>query len=408
MINLNNSAKSLVIFLIIYSVFIQYFLNNIVVYNALKILFYLIFFFLFLFIIRENKIKTNLTLNIYVICVFFYAINLLVLSLFSSEILFQPIIVYILLGIIGLISLNIKLEENEIYFLLKWFLIVSALVSNLIIISYGTGYEISEQYLFKSKNQIGQFLSLSIVIITHSFLNKYTLFSQKKYLEIVFKSILLISYLLPVIIIRSRSALIGALIIVLIMFLLNLNFKKISITKILSSLLVFLIFYFSFGKKLFNLIYESITLNQNVSNLDSFSSNRTEVYYQAINFIKENLFFGNYLDESNIFDPHNFLIYQIFNYGIIGSFPIVCFYFLCLLFCVVKIFRKNTDDIDNLSVYCLLTIIFASLTEYSPPFGPITTTIIVWYLFFRKDSFTLFLGGKSNESIKRYNSSSRI
>ena len=78
--------------------------------------------------------------------------------------------------------------------------------------------------------------------------------------------------------------------------------------------------------------------------------------------------------------PHNYILNKWLNYGIIGSLPIVLFYLYLWFFTIKGIFISKKTLGFKLPVWVLLFSLIVSMFEYTYPYGPGASQIMVWFL----------------------------
>jgi hypothetical protein len=257
---------------------------------------------------------------------------------------------------------------------------------------YGSGFVISERYLDIAKNQIGPIISIAVILIIPIIsLNKDNF--KKKLIDIIIL-VLLFSTLL---VIRNRSGLLGVIIILILMLVFDL-FNEISKKKLVlyNIILILLIILIITGQINFIIqpIWTSFTSNYNIYNLENLSAGRIEVYIKSIQFIKRNPIFGEILMNSFIEGtPHNYLLNKAVSYGLIFSFPLILFYFYLWKFTLIKIWNKRKNDIlKKLPFYLMLLSLIISILEYTYPYGPGVSQIMVWFIlgqYLKKDYFSI-------------------
>lgn len=134
---------------------------------------------------------------------------------------------------------------------------------------------------------------------------------------------------------------------------------------------------------LIGMVWDAFTLNYNVFDLNSLSAGRWRVYEESIAFIIDNPLFGEITSSTRLNGTaHNYVLNKLVKLGFVGSFPLLVFY-LYLWFFVFKGLSSRTDVVSRGSKLGLLVLLFSlitSLFEYSHPFGPGVTQIMVWFL----------------------------
>ena len=115
--------------------------------------------------------------------------------------------------------------------------------------------------------------------------------------------------------------------------------------------------------------------------ITDLSAGRTDVYKFALEFAIQHPILGELEGFRFIYgNPHNYILNKWVNYGILGSLPLVLFYLYLWFFAFkeIKSHVKNTNF--TLPLWVLLFSLVVSLFEYTYPYGPGTSQLMVWFL----------------------------
>ncbi|MGG0722193.1 O-antigen ligase family protein [Bacillus mycoides] len=372
----NKKIQYLFVFTACYSVAMQAFLMVEGIYSILRyILYALMLLILFaLFVTKQIRLKNNTIIAMIVIAYISLLIGLVYSIIFGTNIIIESTLLVPLLLII--IGYNVNLHTKNQRWLIYCYAMLTSLVGWYIILNFGNGLTLSGQYFLAQKNQIGAILGVSIALLL------YILFSQKgiireKLAPILFTSILLIMNIIPLFLLRNRTtmlAIIVCFVLVIIKTFLNVGTKKSAKFLIVFSGLLML---FS-ANTIIDFVYESFFLNTDTKDLNSVSGDRFDVYVATIEFLKNNLWFGKMGTESSIFDPHNFLLYNLYKKGLLLSLGYFIIYFLFLGKIVKSWLTVKLADL-SISDYLLIISFITSISEYQQPFGPGTTQLLAWF-----------------------------
>lgn len=258
-----------------------------------------------------------------------------------------------------------------------------SVILGLSIVYYYVGtFEILTNYAYSSKNQMGPMIAFGAVIaLLYSFhtLNKF----QKKIYRLIFVVILVLLMLL-----RARATLLSLLftsVIIIISKLYSkrkrrLNYRFLLII-LMSMLFLFLIFtldiFNDFRESIFNFVIQSFTKNYNIYDLNSLSAGRTSVYKEVLHSIFWEAPFG--LINKKIFIagiPHNYVLNKILNVGYIGALPYI---FMYLYLFKLSLCQSKKNKLNQISTMLLLTGLIIGIFEYTIPFGPFSSTYIIWF-----------------------------
>lgn len=260
-------------------------------------------------------------------------------------------------------------------------MILVTLLGLFVIFIFGNGFTITDQYYFSSKNQVGPFIASVTLISSLLLLNGNRIgdfLVRKKWLLIIF--FVNFSTLLAL---RNRSGLV-AIGVCLLVFMISKNVIRTKYNK--KSLLMFpfmvvvmfLIIVTGIGKPVYDVVYSSLFQNYDVTDLNSLSANRFDVYVDVWNFLKISPYLGEVSAFSGITEiPHNYLLNIGLNYGVFGMLPLIIFYIYVWGYVLGSLLIKRRFD---LSLYLLLFMLIISLFEYTYPYGPMTTVSLTWIL----------------------------
>lgn len=383
--------NKLLILIVYYTVIMQFFVTNAKFYSTLRIILMLAIVALFLIVMLLNRgLYINKLLYLFIVISYIsFIIGLILSVIFGNPIFELTILIPLIMMILGL---NIKLSDRERQVLMYGYVLLTGALGIYFVLKYGSGFVISAQYILAQKNQIGSIIGISIVIILYNLLVKRQ--------HVFYNSLLLIVNLLPLLILRTRTIVIGVIVIFFYLLLKNIAFqiKNKRIFKLI--IIIFGIIILLTSNQVVSYFYDVFFLNVDTNDINSISSNRLESYIKSVPFILENFLFGELIVNANNFDPHNFVLYTLQKKGLILSFSIILIYFYFLIFMLKNLVHSKLNKISIPTLLLLLAFI-SSLFEYQAPFGPGTTQLITWFFIgnsMRKGDF--------DEWKSEYNSSS--
>jgi hypothetical protein len=111
------------------------------------------------------------------------------------------------------------------------------------------------------------------------------------------------------------------------------------------------------------------------------TSGRMSRNEQAIHFLENNLLWGNINKTSRIDWIHNYPLLQLYDFGVIGGFPVLCLYFYILFIILKYLFKSNIFDIRNIGFILPIVPFGISLAEPTYPFGPGTVNVFYFIAF---------------------------
>ncbi|MFD4932119.1 O-antigen ligase family protein [Peribacillus butanolivorans] len=364
-------VEYLFIFTSCYSVIIQFFLMNGNIYSILRyiLIFLIILIFFVLILTKQLKIKNNLIIGMILVSYITLILGLIYSIIFNTIIIENTLFIPLLLIIIGY-NLNLHLENRNL--LIYCYAFSTLLVGWYIVLKFGNGFSISSQYFLAQKNQLGAIIGVSISMLLYLLFTKKAVFKNR----IFFTIMLIFLNIIPLFLLRNRTTMLAVIICLVFIIIKTLLSTQASIfAKFLIVCLILLLFSSS---TTIDFIYNSFFLNVDVTDINSLSSDRVSVYSESIEFIKNNFWFGEVATESNIFDPHNFFIYNLLKNGILLSFGSFIFYFIFLRRLIKSWFSVKLFEL-NVSNFLLIISFSASMLEYQQPFGPGTTQLLAWF-----------------------------
>ncbi|MGH2101170.1 O-antigen ligase family protein [Aerococcus urinaeequi] len=362
---------------------------NETLYAPIRLLIYFVYaIYVFFVVIKQKLIIRNKFYFIFLLTVI-YSVLVSIINLDTNFL--QLLIPFMIL----IASYEAILDWDLIKKITSIFIGLTTLLSISSVFYYVGGFVITQTYSIPAKNQIGPMIALAIVI-------SYFLFNNSKYLGIGLftKWLCIISFffnILAILVIRNRAGLLALGIVFFLDFFRNKLFVKyFSYKQIILVILIFmLIIYLLLSGKLdsiYEFIWNSITLNYDTTNLQSLSAGRTETYIEGLLFALNNPVLGAMDMESLPFGtPHNYIINNIVNYGLILPIPLIAFYLYLWFFSIKNLFikKENYDQLFFVPWMLLLTLII-SLFEYTYPYGPASSQFMLWFLigqFLRKKDF---------------------
>lgn len=278
-------------------------------------------------------------------------------------------------------SLSTYFTDIQIRRLLRTYIILAAVLGISSVFFYGSGFIINQNYFLEAKNQIGTLLGVATIIAEVLLVKDQKASVRKKIVLFT----LFIGLLFSIVFIRNRSSLVG---IFGITCLLSGNVLRGKKTIKFYLLLTFLLIGFIIATLtgvfdgLMDIFINSLTMNYDVTDLDSLSAGRTDVYLQAIDFIKNNFFLGEMGGTEFISTtlPHNYVLNKMVELGFLGSLLFLSLYFYFWIFVIKNLFLKRSKYLYGIPLWVMLFSLIISLFEYTYPYGPGTSQLMVWFM----------------------------
>ncbi len=359
-----------------------------VYYNQIRLLLYLCFgIFSFFSIIDFAELLKHKIIKYFLICIVYFTLLSVVATISKTQFRISDIFELLVPFGILLCSLKTSFNEKQLENIISVYVLLSAILGISSIFYYGEGFLITKNYFLQGKNQIGPLCGISAVITAYRIFNtNNTQYNRiKNMFYLLYNLILLFSLIASIIVIRNRSGLTAIAIIIILLILkefrIKFTLKNIIITYFLLLMIIVLIVMGLLGV-VFQAIKDAYVLNYDITDLNSISAGRVIVYKSAITYIYTNSVFGEFGAINKFYGvPHNYILNKWVRYGIVGSLPLVSFYCFLWYFVFVGLKRSyRALKINRLPLWLLLFSLIVSLFEYTYPFGPGVSQIMLWFL----------------------------
>lgn len=220
----------------------------------------------------------------------------------------------------------------------------------------------SMSYLYTSKNSIAQIFLIAVIL---------SLFYFKKK-QIVLKCGMIAFFVLLLLMLKSRTNLIGLLLVTIYygLFVINVRGKKLIYLFGLLMIAITILY----NDTLYDLLINKVLLNNRIgSDFDTITSGRIGHLETFMDNFKYNsmIGYGDYYLES-------FPLAALMSYGILGAIPI---FILSILPLIVSLNRRIQDDLFNIKklTFILAVVILTNgLFEQLSPFGPGVKNYMLW------------------------------
>ena len=281
-----------------------------------------------------------------------------------------------------LCSLNTEFNNKQLSKLIIWYVIIAALVGVSSIFYYGSGFTITDTYFLEGKNQIGPILGISAIIVLIWIGNNNQI--ETKYNHLILKILVITLIISSIVIIRNRASLLGILLTFTLIMSKEYKFKSTIRNFLIAQFIVIvLVTLFIFGafNSLIDAVFKSLFLNFDIYNLNSLSAGRLGVYKLSLLFMLRHPILGELGTGKFMYSiPHNYILNKWVSFGIVGSLPIVLFYLYLWFYTLKKIFTVKGNRKYSFPLWVLLFSLIVSIFEYTYPYGPGVSQVMVWFL----------------------------
>lgn len=231
------------------------------------------------------------------------------------------------------------------------------------------GFVIEDQYLVDSKNSLGALLATAEVAFLFLWNN-----SKNKSLRLISLFCAILG-LVVIITIRARASLLAVLIVATVYIYNISNNKRTTVLTFITITVVFtalLLIPSDIRQYLYNSIFSG-------SQGEDVSSGRLGVYEAALHYLSQNILLGNVENNHHLPWIHNYLLLNVYEYGLLFSWPILCLYFYILLHSIKYLIRTKVG-FPYIGYTIILVPYIISMLEPTFPFGPGTVTVINFIL----------------------------
>lgn len=296
---------------------------------------------------------------------FVFVFILIILSIIGVQINFNPARDLLIALIVLIIGLNLNITKKQFVRLCTIYIALYTISALSIVFTFSSGFSIQEIYLSIPKNQIAPAFGVAAM------LSIYFFFLNKGFLRYFYFSttVLIIASLL---VIRGRAVIIA---VILTWLVFNLFFLRNAKFKVLNIVFVFLLVPFV-GKH----VYDSLFLNYDISSIESISAGRVSAYLLGVEFFLNNPLSGMLLNDFHSEHIiHNYILYNIVNFGVILSPIMLIIYFRYILLIVYSVYR-NSFGVYEVGPLMMVIIMIVSLFEYTYPYSPGSAVFFPFFL----------------------------
>lgn len=333
---------------------------------------YILILFVLLFavsITRMPRVKAKLLLKSSIWLIIIFIVSLIVSAIFNNqEMLFDLRSIAIIIASI-MIGWTAGISHRQLSICLFIFGL-TALFSGLSqVFSNIGGFVIEDQYLVDSKNSLGAMLATAELAFLFLWKNL-----KNKPLRLISLFCAIIG-LLVIVTIRARASLLAVLIVAAVYIY---NISKNKRTTVLTFITIAMVFtaLILIPSDIRQYLYNSIFSG---TQGEDVSSGRMGVYEAAVHYLSQNIFLGNIENNHHLPWIHNYLLLNVYEYGLLFSWPILSLYFYILLHSI-KYLKRTKVGFPFIGYTIVLVPYVISLLEPTFPFGPGTVTVINFIL----------------------------
>lgn len=268
---------------------------------------------------------------------------------------------------------RMKMDECRLSLLAGVFTVGVVMVGLAVVFMQGSGFSITE-YFSDQKNALGPMLATSAVLCMGVVINA----KGKTALPMVLLGLALAALcVLLILTIRARAALLAVAMVLSLMLFWRFKSRYTLLSLWVAILLVIAVFII-LPHSMKQYVYQSLFSGFTVGDI---SSGRMARNYQAMSIWAQNPLFGQLVNAKEIGVVHNYPLWQLFRFGLLGALPMLLIYVFLFVKDVKELFALRTVSVMSVGFYALLIGFVVSFFEYTFPFGPGTSTV-VGFIFF--------------------------
>jgi hypothetical protein len=369
-------------------------------YSEFRLVMYLLFgIFAITSVFSVRTLLSHISIKLFVIAIISTIIINLIRFYLEASISFELIVEFLVPFGIIVCALSLDFNKKELNMFIFVYVILTLIMGLRTIFYYGDGFVLPRDvYIIDNKNQLGPLLGISALIMLLSIFDKKIF--DIKFLGVASKIIIFTLLMGCILVMRNRAGSLAIIITMLFYLIISKNvlFKKenlIILILIISSSIV--LYYLGPLRSIVDFVWESFTRNYDISDLDNFSAGRLEVLIDATVYIRENPLLGRLGGIPFNGSIHNYLLRKWADYGLILSLPIVILYMYLYFFIFQNVTKKN-NGIALLVGWLMFFSLIISNLEYSYPFGPGVSQLMLWFLF----GINIKSADKKTYCIKKY------
>ena len=351
-------------------------IDNSSAYNTFRFANYMLFGSLFFLTFNMKHKVYQRIIFVYSFVIYIFLLESLLFSSLGFNIEFNDILEISIPFIAILTGYNINISTKRYLNFLIIYCIAATMLSVYTAYYYIGGFTILDQSLIDSKNALGAILSNSGAIIMCMIFLKDI--SKSRKIPFVIFFIIICACLL---VLRARAAFVALLFCFLVFLWLFFRYKK-NKYLILGVIIIILGLIYLFGSiNMPAFLKDFFFGTSDLKDLNMVSTGRIDRNLAAIKFISDYPMLGQITNYEYLEWVHNYVLLKVSQYGLLGSFPLLCLYFYLIWTIIKKITRIREFSIDDFGYMTMIIPIIISIMEPSFPFGPGSVQVIVYFMF---------------------------
>lgn len=362
-------------FIVVLIAYMPNIINNENVYEKFRIINYVLFGSLFFLTFSIKEVVYLRVIFVYAVVLYVFFLETLLFLGLGLKIDFNDVLQLSIPFIAILIGYNINISPKKYLNILILYCLAALMLSVYSVFYFIGSFTILDQYMVDSKNALGAILSTSAAIIMCAIFLKDI--SKYRKIRLIIYGTIICACLL---VLRARAAFVALLFCFLVFMWLLIKNKRNRYLLFGIIILTVAVLYL-YGALNIPSGLNSFFLGANdLSDLNQVSTGRIDRNIAALNFIYDYPMFGQLTTSYYLDVVHNYVLLKVSQYGLIGSFPLLCLYFYLVWTIITKILKIQEFKIEHFGYIVMIIPIIISLLEPSFPYGPGSVQVIVYFM----------------------------
>lgn len=232
----------------------------------------------------------------------------------------------------------------------------------------GIGFEISRTYFAEQKNAVGPMLATVAVLAAGLLRCKQDL--KGNLINVVLLALVFMCAL-TILTIRSRAALLSLGLVLVLLIYQKFKGKYVLLT-IVGGVVLLGIVVALLPPFMKDYVHQSLFAGFS----GDVTSGRMARNADALTIFMQNPLFAHLKNPIPVETNHNFILYELCEYGLLFAFPLLLVYLYLLITILKRIFSVAAQPSSFIGFYAILVLFVVSMFEYAFPFGPGTSTML--------------------------------
>lgn len=295
----------------------------------------------------------------------YYIVGQLFINAYSDSELVRALMLSVFVLFVGLL-VGRELRFQDWDSIITAYTISGLILMIMIYLTYIRGNSLSGTvYLYNSKNSASQILLTTWIFILLKKLNTYNFLKKIFY----FVSFAFLTYVL--LMLQSRSSILGMPIVILWVLLSRKSDKKLRRWLVIAVIII--IIALLCNDSFYDFIYQVLTAGRDTSNLNSLTSERFVEWQQFWDRMKDTPFFGHGRDKQE-----TIILTSLLEFGFIGGTMILIIAIYPLVWGLKR--KAMIEPLYIIFIAIALTYIQNGITEQLAPFGPGVKCYVLWFM----------------------------